>query len=184
SVGARDRRGDEARRQLPTRAARVGRSDRNRLRIRGRARGPGRAAGGPVPTVSAAPQDGACGLAGAQDWPWVFRVRGRGGSAPLMAAGWGSSMAQREVVIVGAVRTAVGRYAGSLKGVRADDLAAFALAEVVRRTGVSPELIDDVVLGCTNQAGEDNRNVARVAVVPAGVPRTGRGQQGVPRGGT
>src|SRR5262249_393547 len=89
--------------------------------------------------------------------------------APLRAAGWGSSMAQREVVIVGAVRTAVGRYAGSLKGGRADDLAAIAVAEGGRRTGVTPERIDDVGVGCPNQAGGDKRNGARLAGLPGTV---------------
>ncbi len=81
-------------------------------------------------------------------------------------------MAERDAVIVGAVRTPIGRYAGSLKSVRPDDLAALVVGEVVRRTGVDPNTIEDVVLGCTNQAGEDNRDVARMAVLLAGLPQS------------
>ncbi|MGH2687699.1 MAG: 3-oxoadipyl-CoA thiolase, partial [Actinomycetota bacterium] len=66
-----------------------------------------------------------------------------------------------EAWIVGAVRTPVGRYGGALAGIRPDDLAATALQALVTRTGVDPAAVDDVVLGCGNQAGEDNRNVAR-----------------------
>src|SRR5213595_2599258 len=85
-------------------------------------------------------------------------------------------MAMEEAVILSAVRTPVGRYAGALKDVRPDDLAALVIAEVLRRTGVDPESIDDVILGCTNQAGEDNRNVARMALLLAGLPETIPGQ--------
>ncbi|HZR97829.1 MAG TPA: thiolase family protein [Chloroflexota bacterium] len=85
-------------------------------------------------------------------------------------------MAEREAVIVEAVRTPIGRYAGALKGVRPDDLAALAVGEVVRRSGIEPEQIEDVVLGCTNQAGEDNRDVARMAVLLAGLPQSIGGQ--------
>ncbi|MFP5218348.1 MAG: thiolase family protein [Actinomycetes bacterium] len=76
----------------------------------------------------------------------------------------------REAFLVGGVRTPVGRYGGALSGVRADDLAALVVGEAVRRAGVDPERIDEVVLGATNQAGEDNRNVARMAVLLAGLP--------------
>jgi len=65
-------------------------------------------------------------------------------------------------VILSAVRTPVGRYGGGLAGVRPDDLAAIAVAEAVARAGVPAEEIEDVWLGCANQAGEDNRNVARM----------------------
>src|SRR4051794_32991054 len=85
-------------------------------------------------------------------------------------------MAKRDAVIVGAVRTPVGRYAGALKSVRPDDLAGLVVGEVVRRTGVDPTLVEDVVLGCTNQAGEDNRDVARMAVLLAGLSETIGGQ--------
>jgi len=70
------------------------------------------------------------------------------------------------------VRTPVGRYGGALSGVRPDDLAALALAAAVERAGVDAEEIDDVFFGCANQAGEDNRNVARMAVLLAGLPQT------------
>jgi 3-oxoadipyl-CoA thiolase len=74
--------------------------------------------------------------------------------------------------LVGGVRTPVGRYGGALAGVRPDDLAALVVGEVVRRAGVDPERVDEVVLGAANQAGEDNRNVARMAVLLAGLPLT------------
>ncbi|MEA2642821.1 MAG: hypothetical protein QOF51_4215, partial [Chloroflexota bacterium] len=79
-------------------------------------------------------------------------------------------------MIVAAVRTPVGRYAGALKDVRADDLAALVIKEIVERTGIDPECIDDVIFGCTNQAGEDNRDVARMALLIAGLPETIPGQ--------
>jgi 3-oxoadipyl-CoA thiolase len=75
-------------------------------------------------------------------------------------------------VILSAVRTPVGRYAGGLAGVRPDDLAALAIAEAVARAGVAPAEIEDVWFGCANQAGEDNRNVARFAALLAGLPDT------------
>jgi 3-oxoadipyl-CoA thiolase len=76
----------------------------------------------------------------------------------------------REAWIVDAGRTPVGRHGGALAGVRPDDLAAYVLQAAVSRAGLDPERIDDVILGCTNQAGEDNRNVARMAVLLAGFP--------------
>src|SRR5688500_1705510 len=75
-----------------------------------------------------------------------------------------------DALIVSAVRTPVGRAGGSLAGIRADDLAAVAVKAAVERAGLDPARIDDVILGCTNQAGEDNRNVARMAVLLAGLP--------------
>ena len=78
----------------------------------------------------------------------------------------------REAVIVEAVRTPVGRYGGALKSVRPDDLAALVISEVVKRTGVDPNQIEDVIFGATNQAGEDNRNNARMALLLAGLPVT------------
>jgi 3-oxoadipyl-CoA thiolase len=77
-----------------------------------------------------------------------------------------------EAVILSAVRTPVGRYAGGLAGVRPDDLAALAVATAVERAGVPAGEIEDVWLGCANQAGEDNRNVARFAALLAGLPDT------------
>ena len=73
-------------------------------------------------------------------------------------------------VILSAVRTPIGRYGGGLAAVRPDDLAAIAIAEAVARAGVPAEQIEDVWLGCANQAGEDNRNVARFAALLAGLP--------------
>jgi 3-oxoadipyl-CoA thiolase len=69
-----------------------------------------------------------------------------------------------------ALRTPVGKHGGSLAGVRPDDLAAIPIKAVVERSGIDPATIDDVILGCTNQAGEDNRNVARMALLLAGLP--------------
>ncbi len=76
----------------------------------------------------------------------------------------------REVVIVAARRTPVGRHHGALKSVRPDDLAALVLKTVIGQTGLDPAEVDDVLMGAANQAGEDNRNVARMAVLLAGFP--------------
>jgi 3-oxoadipyl-CoA thiolase len=76
----------------------------------------------------------------------------------------------KEALIVSAVRTPVGRAGGALAEVRPDDLAAVAVRAAVDRARFDPSKIDDVILGCTNQAGEDNRNVARMAVLLAGLP--------------
>ena len=75
-----------------------------------------------------------------------------------------------EAYLVDGVRTPVGRYGGALASVRPDDLAALVVASVVSRAGVPADAIDEVVLGAANQAGEDNRNVARMAVLLAGLP--------------
>jgi 3-oxoadipyl-CoA thiolase len=75
-------------------------------------------------------------------------------------------------VVLSAVRTPVGRYGGGLAGTRPDDLAALAVRAAVDRAGVPAEQIEDVWLGCANQAGEDNRNVARMAVLLAGLPES------------
>ena len=76
-----------------------------------------------------------------------------------------------EAVILSAVRTPVGRYGGALVGDRPDDLAALVVREAVERAGVPAGEIEDVYLGCANQAGEDNRNVARMAALLAGLPQ-------------
>src|SRR4051794_21440320 len=76
----------------------------------------------------------------------------------------------REAFLVDGVRTPIGRYGGALAGVRPDDLAANVISSLVNRTALDPALIDDVILGCANQAGEDNRNVARMAVLLSGLP--------------
>jgi 3-oxoadipyl-CoA thiolase len=75
-------------------------------------------------------------------------------------------------VVLSAVRTPIGRYGGALAHVRPDDLAAVAIEAAVERSGVEPGSVDDVYFGCANQAGEDNRNVARMAVLLAGLPET------------
>jgi len=75
-------------------------------------------------------------------------------------------------VVVSGVRTPIGRYGGALAGERPDDLAALAIAEAVRRSGVDANEIEDVYFGCANQAGEDNRNVARMAALLAGLPES------------
>lgn len=78
--------------------------------------------------------------------------------------------------IIDAVRTPIGRHGGSLAPVRPDDLAALLIEALVGRTGIDPGQVDDVIFGCTNQAGEDNRNVARMALLRAGLPVTVPGQ--------
>jgi acetyl-CoA acetyltransferase family protein len=77
-----------------------------------------------------------------------------------------------EVWIVGAARTPVGKHGGALSTVRPDDLAALTLKNLIESTGVPPEEIEDVYLGCGNQAGEDNRNIARMSLLLAGFPET------------
>jgi 3-oxoadipyl-CoA thiolase len=83
-------------------------------------------------------------------------------------------MSKRDVFVADALRTPIGRYAGSLKDSRPDDLAALVIKEITKRNfemrSIDKELIDDVIMGCSNQAGEDNRNVARMAVLLAGLP--------------
>jgi 3-oxoadipyl-CoA thiolase len=85
-----------------------------------------------------------------------------------------------EAVILSAVRTPFGRYAGALKDVRPDDLAALVIGEALQRAGLARETVtadlEDVILGCANQAGEDNRNVARMALLLAGLPLETAGQ--------
>jgi 3-oxoadipyl-CoA thiolase len=76
----------------------------------------------------------------------------------------------REAVIVEAVRTPIGNHGGALSAVRPDDLAALVISEVVNRAGLDPETVEEVYFGCANQAGEDNRNVARMATLLAGLP--------------
>jgi 3-oxoadipyl-CoA thiolase len=78
-------------------------------------------------------------------------------------------------VILSAVRTPIGRYGGALSGVRPDDLAALVIREAVTRAGVPAEQIEDVWFGAANQAGEDNRNVARMAALLAGLPESAAG---------
>jgi 3-oxoadipyl-CoA thiolase len=77
-----------------------------------------------------------------------------------------------KAVVLAGLRTPIGRYGGALSGVRPDDLAALVIREVVDRSGVPAGEIEDVWFGCANQAGEDNRNVARMAALLAGLPET------------
>ena len=72
--------------------------------------------------------------------------------------------------IIDSVRTAIGNYGGTLKDVRTDDLASIPIKELIKKTQIDPSHIDDVIIGCANQAGEDNRNVARMALLLAGIP--------------
>src|SRR5271165_4961130 len=81
-----------------------------------------------------------------------------------------------EAVIVAAARTPFGRYNGILKDKRPDDLAAVVIRAVIERAGIDPQTIEDVILGCANQAGEDNRNVARMAALLADLPLEVAGQ--------
>jgi 3-oxoadipyl-CoA thiolase len=87
-----------------------------------------------------------------------------------------ASRPHREAWIVDAVRTPIGRYGGGLATVRPDDLAAIVIRAIVSRTSLDPSLVEDVILGCANQAGEDNRNVARMAALLAGLPVEVAGQ--------
>ena len=82
----------------------------------------------------------------------------------------------REAWIIDAVRTPIGRYGGALATVRPDDLAAIVIRAIVERSGIEPGIVEDVILGCANQAGEDNRNVARMAGLLAGLPVEVAGQ--------
>lgn len=82
----------------------------------------------------------------------------------------------REAWIIDGVRTPIGRHGGGLAPVRPDDLAALTIEALMDRTGIDPHGIDDVIFGCTNQAGEDNRNVARMALLRADLPVTVPGQ--------
>jgi len=75
-----------------------------------------------------------------------------------------------EAVIIDVVRTPIGALGGALSAVRPDDLAAVVLEAIIERTGIDPGLVEEVYLGCANQAGEDNRNVARMATLLAGYP--------------
>jgi len=77
-----------------------------------------------------------------------------------------------DVVICAPLRTPIGRFMGGLSGVRADDLLAHSFRAVIEQTGIDPAGIDDVIAGCANQAGEDNRNVARMSLLLAGLPQS------------
>jgi 3-oxoadipyl-CoA thiolase len=93
-------------------------------------------------------------------------------SSPFAWSSWGSVGGVSRAVVLSAVRTPVGRYGGALADERPDDLAALVIAEAVARAGVPAEEIEDVWFGAANQAGEDNRNVARMAALLAGLPES------------
>ena len=76
----------------------------------------------------------------------------------------------KNTYIIDAIRTPIGNFGGTLKSIRTDDLGAIAIKELIKRTGIDANKIDDVILGCANQAGEDNRNIARMSLLLAGVP--------------
>ena len=82
----------------------------------------------------------------------------------------------REAVVIDAVRTPVGRFCGALKDVRSDDLAALCISEVAKRNNLDTSKVEDVLIGCSNQAGDDNRNVGRMALLLAGFPVDVAGQ--------
>ena len=86
----------------------------------------------------------------------------------------------RETVIVEAVRTPVGKRNGGLSGMHAADLSAVVLNELVERTGIDPDIIDDVVWGCVSQVGDQSSNIGRYAVLAAGWPETHSGHHGQP----
>ena len=77
-----------------------------------------------------------------------------------------------EAFILGAVRSPIGRFRGGLRDIRSDDLLGQVIAKLVQRTAIAGDSIDDVICGCANQAGEDNRNVARMALLLAGLPQS------------
>lgn len=82
------------------------------------------------------------------------------------------SPGRNTAVIVDAIRTPIGKYGGVLKDIRPDDMSAYVLKKLVERTKLDPQLVEDVLWGCANQAGEDNRNVGRMAVLLAGFPQS------------
>ena len=85
-----------------------------------------------------------------------------------------------EALIIDAVRTPMGGYRGALSGIRPDDLAAHVVSAAVERTGLDPARVDDVYMGAANQSGEDNRDVARMASLLAGLPVEVPGRHGQP----
>ena len=76
----------------------------------------------------------------------------------------------QDVYLIEPLRTPVGKYGGALSSIRPDDMAGHVMKAVVQATGINPEHIDDVIMGCANQAGEDNRNIARMGALLAGLP--------------
>src|SRR6266511_4142931 len=101
---------------------------------------------------------------------WGAARRSAPFASPSRSSSWASLAHMPRAVILSAVRTPVGRYGGVLAGERPDDLAALVIREAVERAAVDPGAIEDVYFGAANQAGEDNRNVARMATLLAGLP--------------
>ena len=85
-------------------------------------------------------------------------------------------MSRKDTFIIDAIRTPIGKFGGSLAPIRTDDLAAHVIRQLISRQVFEPKMIDDVIMGCANQAGEDNRNVARMALLLAGIPFTVPGE--------
>ena len=79
---------------------------------------------------------------------------------------------QENAVIIAALRTPVGKYGGVLRDIRPDDLGAIVIKALVEQTKIDPTLIDDLMWGCANQSGEDNRNVGRMSALLAGLPHS------------
>ncbi len=108
-------------------------------------------------------------------------LRERRGRDTAMTGSVPMEFKMTEALICDAIRTPVGRYGGALATVRTDDLAAIPLRALLQRNpGLDPAAVDDVILGCANQAGEDNRNVARMALLLAGLPAEVTGDHGEP----
>src|SRR5438067_8945913 len=124
----------------------------------------------PPPRLAATSSRGSGAIWASKRWTTIRRRRRCGWACDGMRDAGCGMRAMNEAYICAALRTPVGKHGGALAGVRADDLAAIPIKAVVERSGIDPLAIDDVILGCTNQAGEDNRNVARMALLLAGLP--------------
>ena len=85
-------------------------------------------------------------------------------------------MSRKDTFIIDSVRTPIGKFRGSLSTIRIDNLAAHGIRSLISRQDFDPTIIDDVIMGCANQAGEDNRNIARMALLLAGLPFTVPGE--------
>lgn len=101
--------------------------------------------------------------------PGCSSDRCRSSRKELLRGAYGGT---KEAWIVGAVRTPIGRHGGALSNVRPDDLGAVVLGALMERTGVPPSEVEDVYMGCANQAGEDNRDIARMSLLLVGFPES------------
>src|SRR5256884_1789502 len=125
----------------------------------------------PPPRLAATSSRGSGAIWASKRWTTIRRRRRYGWDCENPGNGKRETgNVTREAFVCAALRTPVGKHGGALAGVRADDLAAVPIKAVVERSGIDPLAIDDVILGCTNQAGEDNRSVARMALLLAGLP--------------